>query len=201
MSVSRRSANLLFASSVLVLSVAVVSGQNPPCYLCGGDQDATFLLPDRLLEGSDPEITCGELFRLAVEGVFVEDECAEASVSYLLQQFCGCSNLSAASAAPTEVPAAPVAPIEVPVAPVEVPVAPTEVPVAPIEVPIAPIEVPVAPTEVPVAPIEIPVAPVGGYAGRVFNCSTHVIKSVHFLGRKDSFPIQPSCAILPVFYE
>jgi outer membrane biosynthesis protein TonB len=113
MTSSKRFINVLFTSAVLVFAVAVVSGQNPPCYLCGGDQTATFLFPDNVIPDTNPAVTCGEIFTFALQGAFTADECTEASASVELQTFCGCSNVEAAPVA---------SPVEVPVAPVAVPV-------------------------------------------------------------------------------
>ena len=116
--------------SVIVVLVAstttLVLAQNEICYLCGGDQNATFLLPDVVVplpEGSPvPNATCATLFNAAIARTFTAEQCAMASSSQELQVTCGCSNIEGLTAPPVAVPSPTVisSPVTIP-APVIVP--------------------------------------------------------------------------------
>ena len=96
---TRRSNSLLTASVLILVAATTVSAQNPICYLCGGDPDATFLLPDELIP--DTTTTCDQLFMFGLNGLIPETDCAQASVLVELQELCGCSNLEGTPTAPT----------------------------------------------------------------------------------------------------
>jgi hypothetical protein len=96
-----------------VLSIVVTA--QTPCYLCSGDPDATFLLPDVILpvppelqvEGIT-EIGCEQLFQTAVSGLLNSTQCDLASNSIELQTACGCSNLEGVAPVVSPVGVAPV---------------------------------------------------------------------------------------------
>ena len=154
MTTSTRSSTPLFTTITLALVASLVSAQNPPCYLCGGDENAVFLLPETVIPVDDTNsVTCGQVFDFAIQGAFDETDCAEASASTELGILCGCSNLDDATVPPDTTPAPVAAPVAAPV------VTPTAVPVA-VAVPTPPVDVPVTPVDVPVTPVEVPITPV-----------------------------------------
>ena len=136
MTTSTRSSTPLFTTITLALVASLVSAQNPPCYLCGGDENAVFLLPETVIPVDDTNsVTCGQVFDFAIQGAFDETDCAEASASTELGILCGCSNLDDATVPPDTTPAPVAAPV---VTPTAVPVA-VDVPTPPVDVPITPV--------------------------------------------------------------
>jgi hypothetical protein len=141
--------------TVALSFLTFVNSQNPPCYICDGDADATISNPDGVVTlpfafaaqfGLDT-IPCLLLYNVGRSGLIPEASCLiDDPDADALQEFCGCSNF----VAPTD------APVAVPVdTPVEVPV---DTPTDP------PVDVPVdTPTEPPVnVPVDVPFPPTGG---------------------------------------
>jgi hypothetical protein len=156
--------------SSLLKSTGVKSQENPPCYICDNDPDATIsnpsavvqLPPDLVEQFGITQLPCSTIYNAGKNGMIPVANClASDPDADPLQALCGCSNFVAPTDAPLGVPV--VAPLGVPVvAPLGVPVvAPLGVPVvAPVDVPVeAPVDVPVeAPVDVPVeAPLDTPV--------------------------------------------
>lgn len=146
--------NLSLIGALLASTVSAQSaGANPPCYLCGGDKDATIGKPDVLitLPAGSPisQATCGQLDAAARQGFLTPDQCTEASSNKEGQAKCACSNYVA--------PTAPVAP-----PPVASPTRPPPTPVArPTPVPPPPTPVATPPTPVatsPMSPVPMPVS-------------------------------------------
>jgi hypothetical protein len=114
---------------VIAIFWTAVSAQNPMCYLCGGDPNATFLLPDAILSippalqvQNITEIPCVQLDQAARGGLLNSTQCDIAKGASEVSTTCGCSN---AGAAPV------VAPVAVPVtAPTSIPLsdAPSSIP-------------------------------------------------------------------------
>jgi hypothetical protein len=108
------------------LLASPVSAQNPICYVCSGDPDATISNPDALID-VPPEFnlpvtqaSCFQVFQAGLSNLIPAEACDLIVEDVDAQIFCGCSNIvnpvAAPVAAPKPIPVDTPSPITVPVA-------------------------------------------------------------------------------------
>jgi hypothetical protein len=140
----RSSVVLVTTLLIYTVCIVVVIGQTVPCYMCGGDPQATISNPNTVIDlagipGIPPGVTsapCALIFDTLKGGAAVNSSTCDQllttpDVVPLLQEPCGCSTFSVFTSAPVPVPVpvpfvAPFLPVPVPVL-VPVPVVPVPV--------------------------------------------------------------------------
>ena len=101
------------------LLVATGSAQTP-CYICGGDANATISNPGvnvtfpADLNSPIPVATCKQIYNFAKKGSLSSNICAYALSRHDLQVVCGCSNIDSSNTSTTSVVPAATAPAHSP---------------------------------------------------------------------------------------
>ena len=127
---------IIISLPVLLLSAAVTSQANPPCYICDNDPDATISNPSGLVplpadlaqQFGITQLPCSTIYNSGKNGNIPSVNClASDPDADALQQFCGCSNFVASTEPPVEAPVT--LPVNVPVSSPTIPPVVGEIPV------------------------------------------------------------------------